>query len=198
MQPGGDEEMRQILTEEMKLGGHYVRGYDKDGRAIIYCQVKAPKSNDIDTQTVALVHTLEKAIQCTTKKSTEIGGSPLEKYMVILNYTNYERKDRYPLSTVKVLIHQVQEYNPERLHKLYLVNTPFVFRAIWAIIKPFVDPHTVEKIVFVTGEEHLQEELTCHFADLDKVEPFVGGTGKAKPFDAVEYMNLPFDVTFDE
>jgi hypothetical protein len=199
MQPGGDETLRRALIDEVALGAQYVRGYDRDGRAVIYSHITAPKSGNLQAQTVAIIHLLGKAVACTSRKSTELGGSPpLEKYVVVADYTEYAMKHRYPVSTSKLLIQMTQLVNPERLHRLYVVHPPFIFRAVWAFFKPFLDPHTVEKIVFINNEKQLDDELKSRFPDLDKVERFAGGTGNAKEFDAMEYLNLPLDVTFDE
>ena len=39
-----------------------------------------------------------------------------------------------------------QNYYPERLGKLYLINAPWGFSSVWSMIKGFLDPVTVEKI----------------------------------------------------
>ena len=37
----------------------------------------------------------------------------------------------------------------ETMWKIYLVNTPMLFRAVWAIVKPWLHPVTVAKVCFV-------------------------------------------------
>ncbi|KAK5995530.1 Sec14 cytosolic factor [Cladobotryum mycophilum] len=39
-----------------------------------------------------------------------------------------------------------QNYYPERLGKLYLINTPWGFSAVWSIVSGWLDPVTVSKI----------------------------------------------------
>ena len=39
-----------------------------------------------------------------------------------------------------------QNYYPERLGKLYVINAPWGFSSIFAIVKKFLDPVTVAKI----------------------------------------------------
>lgn len=39
-----------------------------------------------------------------------------------------------------------QNYYPERLGKLYIINAPWGFSTVWSVIKRFLDPVTVEKI----------------------------------------------------
>ena len=38
---------------------------------------------------------------------------------------------------------------PETMWKIYLVNTPMLFRAVWAIVKPWLHPVTVAKVCLV-------------------------------------------------
>ncbi|KAL4928447.1 SEC14 family lipid-binding protein [Aspergillus undulatus] len=39
-----------------------------------------------------------------------------------------------------------QNYYPERLGKMYLINAPWGFSTVWSVVKGFLDPVTVEKI----------------------------------------------------
>lgn len=44
-----------------------------------------------------------------------------------------------------------QNYYPERLGRLYLINAPWGFSAIWNVVKGWLDPVTVEKIHILGG-----------------------------------------------
>lgn len=51
-----------------------------------------------------------------------------------------------------------QNYYPERLGKLYLINAPWGFSGVFSVIKKFLDPVTVEKI-HVLGSGYKSELL---------------------------------------
>ncbi|KAK5135151.1 hypothetical protein LTR08_005537 [Meristemomyces frigidus] len=51
-----------------------------------------------------------------------------------------------------------QNYYPERLGKLYLINTPWGFSGVFAVVKRFLDPVTVSKI-HVLGSSYKSELL---------------------------------------
>ncbi|MEW5316123.1 MAG: hypothetical protein WDW38_007509 [Sanguina aurantia] len=40
-----------------------------------------------------------------------------------------------------------------RLAKLFLCRSPLLFRAVWAIVKPFIDPVTRTKVVFINEHQ---------------------------------------------
>jgi len=51
-----------------------------------------------------------------------------------------------------------QNYYPERLGHLYLINTPWGFSTVWSVVKGWLDPVTVEKI-HVLGSGYQSELL---------------------------------------
>ncbi len=53
---------------------------------------------------------------------------------------------------VKILISILQTNYPETLEKVY-VDSPLIFSACWAIIRPWLDPVTQAKVSFVRSSE---------------------------------------------
>lgn len=45
-----------------------------------------------------------------------------------------------------------QNYYPERLHRLYLINAPWFFTAIYALVSPWIDPVTAQKIQIIGSD----------------------------------------------
>ena len=63
-----------------------------------------------------------------------------------------------------------QNYYPERLGKLYIINAPWGFSTVFSVIKGFLDPVTVNKIHVLGGSYHSEllgqipkENLPKHF-----------------------------------
>lgn len=52
-----------------------------------------------------------------------------------------------------------QNYYPERLGKLYLINAPWGFSTIWSVLKGWIDPVTVQKIK-ILGSGYQKELLS--------------------------------------
>ena len=63
------------------------------------------------------------------------------------------------LSYIKRLIDIAQNQYPERLFRVLMINSPFLFRASWVVIKPWLDPVTASKVVFVSGVEQITKEF---------------------------------------
>lgn len=66
-----------------------------------------------------------------------------------------------------------QNYYPERLGKLYLINAPWGFSSVFSVVKGFLDPVTVSKIhVLGTG---YQKELLAQIPK-ENIPKIFGGT----------------------
>ena len=65
-----------------------------------------------------------------------------------------------------------QDYYPEMLGKMTIINVGFLFRAIWSMVKSFIDPKTQAKISLLKSS--YKEEL-LKLIDEDKLPSFFGG-----------------------
>ena len=70
----------------------------------------------------------------------------------------------------------MSDFYPETLLTLWVVNTPFVFRAVWNVAKNFVDPITVKKFKLV-GNVPLAD-MSKAGIPLESIPKYMGGKGK--------------------
>ena len=91
---------------------------------------------------------IERAIACTERKSND----KEEKIIIFFDFHKFHESRRPSLAMTKNLIYILRDHYPERMLKVYVMDAPTVFRAIWNLIKHFIEPVTKEKIVFLTGE----------------------------------------------
>ena len=70
-----------------------------------------------------------------------------------------------------------QDYYPEMLGTMLLLNTSWIFNAIWAIVKGFIDEKTAKKVHFC-GSKY-QEELFS-YADPANVPSIISGNCKCE------------------
>mmetsp|Transcript_45309 Transcript_45309/g.138012 ORF Transcript_45309/g.138012 Transcript_45309/m.138012 type:complete len:99 (-) Transcript_45309:259-555(-) len=71
----------------------------------------------------------------------------------------------------------LRDHYPECLEHVFVIDAPLAFRAFWILIKPFIDPVTKSKVVFLTGEEAKNEKLGGLVEEC-QAEPFMLSTGK--------------------
>jgi hypothetical protein len=187
-------EMASILQKENETGKIYTRGYDKDGRAMMYMRPAKENTNNETNNMRHLVFQLEKAIACSAKNGQS-------KICLVIDYLGFQLWNAPPMSTSRRTLDILQKHYPERMYCAYVCNPPFVFRTFWALIQPFIDPITKEKICFCSGKKGMQK-IVEDMGGLEKahhLEPCAGGTDPLRPFDSKEYLlHLPLDVAFDE
>lgn len=186
----GDKEMQKIIALENATGKIYVRGYDREGRAVLYLRPGMENTRHELNNMRHLTYQLERAIACTRQKCGK------EKINIVIDYKGFKLRNAPPVSTTKHTLDILQNHYPERLHRAFICNPPLVFRTFWAIMSPFIDPVTKEKIVFCHGKVAL-EKLSENF-DLETTERCAGGKKQLREFDSREYLLVPFSQTFDE
>jgi hypothetical protein len=196
------EELASLIRKENDSGKMYVRGYDKEGRALLYMRpAKENTKGDEMNNLRHLVFNLEKAIACSSSKKKE---KQQEKICLVIDYDGFQLRHSPPMSTSRKTLEILQHHYPERMHRVYLCNPPLLFRTFWAMIRPFVDPVTKEKICFCHGEKGMALIVQDIGGPLpaQQLEPCAGGPTtpphRVRLFSSKEYLALPFDVTFDE
>ena len=73
----------------------------------------------------------------------------------------------------KIATKIAQDYYPEILGKMYIVNSGFMFRGIWGMVSVWIDKKTKKKISIISGSG--KKELLKDI-DSDKLPVFLGGT----------------------
>lgn len=190
-------ELRSIVDVENATGKIYVRGYDKEGRALMYMTPAYTNTNHEMNNMKHLVWNFEKAIECTKRKSYEMTGKKLDKINLVIDYDGFQMKHTPPLSTTKYTLDILQKYYPERMYHAYLLNPPLLFRGFWNCIKMFVDPVTKEKIIFCTGKDTIQPLLN-NVSDHQQLEYRSGGPKNSIAFNSKQYQQLPIHISYAE
>ena len=91
-----------------------------------------------------------------------------------------------------------QDYYPEYLGKMFIVNTPTAFKAVWSMIKPWLDKRTQRKIE-VHGSNFASKLL--ELVDPENLPKFLGGTCECndgcESSDAGPWKAVPFAQCYD-
>jgi len=183
--------LAEVIAKENETGKIYCRGYDKEGRAVLYLTPGRENSQcEIDNMR-HLVYHLERAIACTRHKSGR------QKVCIVIGYQGFRIANAPPMSVVKHTLLILQGHYPERMFRAYIADPPMVFRGFWKVIKHFIDPATLDKIAFCTGEEG--KALLERDFDTNTTEKQAGGQKELRKFCSREFLfDTPHHCTFDE
>jgi len=156
----------QIHSEVVKKKG-YFHCRDKENRPCFVALVGRhnPKDSDVQVMLKMLVFVLEKA--------AELAPPGVEKFCTIFDCSGFGINQMdWPF--VKDAIQILQNFYPERLGALYVVNYPMIINMLWKMIKPWLDNRTSEKIQFVDNKTVRKyfdpERLPKRFGGLSKYE----------------------------
>jgi hypothetical protein len=145
---------------------------DREGRPIVFMRPRNEKQGaDNELKLKYVVYIMEKA-----SRMADV-SSPDGKMTWLLDYVGYSRQNQPPWKVSLSTLSIVQSHYPERLGRAVNFKPPFLFEIFWKAIRPFVDPVTREKLVFLNGksEEETREEMEKYFA-LEQLDAMMGGT----------------------
>lgn len=80
------------------------------------------------------------------RHATAAQGRPISKGTVIMDLKGLAMNPgNVAMETVNTSLHIDQTYYAERLHQVFIINTPWIFKGIWAIVSMWMDPVTKAK-----------------------------------------------------
>lgn len=146
---------------------------DKDGRPVVFMRPRNEKQgSDNELKLKYVVYIMEHASQIAD------ASSPDGKMAWLLDYVGYTRQNQPPWRVSLATLNIVQSHYPERLGRAVNFKPPLLFEIFWKAIRPFVDPVTRDKLVFLSGKEAedgvLQVNIGKYF-ELETLDDMLGG-----------------------
>ena len=152
-----------------------VYGHGKQGHPILVTRVgqvdgsKLTKEFSMDEVTKFHIQEME-SLDRHKDEASKLHGRRIYKHVAILDLkglgmSHLGSKFTDPL---KKFIHIDQDYYPETLHVMIIVNGGLLVKTAWKLASGFLDPLTKERIKF--GNQHLQE-----YIDHDQLSTIYGG-----------------------
>ena len=147
-----------------------VYGEDREGRPILGHQLGRIEpatfleAFNLDMVLLQYCRDLE-FVSWRKRRLTEQLGVTVYKQIVILDMAglgmgHIGSKFRGPVAEIVVLLQQMY---PEGTHRIFIINCPFAFRAVWSAVKSFVSEQTQQNIVILSDNE---DEQRAAFAEL--------------------------------
>ncbi|KAJ3567684.1 hypothetical protein NP233_g6207 [Leucocoprinus birnbaumii] len=154
---GVDELIKNFDFKEKELVNAYYPQYyhktDVDGRPVYIEQlgkIDVKALYKITTQErllQRLVLEYEKFLSARLPACSKSIGHPVETSCTIMDLSGVSMKAFYDVSDyVRAAASIGQDRYPETMGKFYIINAPWAFTAVWALIKPWLDEVTVKKI----------------------------------------------------
>jgi CRAL/TRIO domain len=214
--------IRKFLLGPGDSGRVFHRGYDVDGRVCVHnIVINTPLHNRTDQEGYmeSTIFILEKAIACSSKNarqkmqadsssssSNNNNLSPLRqrldclKMVASVDFADFEGWHTLPISVNRDLLHCLQNHYPETLHRMYFCDAPLLFRAVWTLLKPFIDVNTKAKFQFVTGGSAAKQAVFHNgIFSASQTMPYQRPDALlTSDVDMERYFSLPLDQAYDE
>lgn len=131
------------------------------------------KSISVDGLLIRHIRQQEYVFRERCERASKYYGKEISKQLLVFDLQGLSyHMDTHAISTFRQTMTIDQAYYPERLDHLIMINAPWFFTAIYAMLKPFIDPITAEKILII-GHDYLP---TLHkFIDESQIPVELGG-----------------------
>ena len=160
---------------------HYYHGRGKRGEPVYYelpaqINLKELRRSGIDLSSL-LRHYLLITDFCWTVLERAQHG-PQSQSIYVLDLEGIKLKDFVGdvVKFVKEAASLTSQHYPERSGGIFVINAPVFFDIIWKVIKPIVDPSTLEKVKVIRGKDKILSALRERIP-LNQIPPEYGGRG---------------------
>jgi hypothetical protein len=120
------------------------------------------------------IYWLEFMCQRARERSRQL-GKYVENFAMIYDLNGLKMKIRKAIPLFKQCLYIDDNYYPERLGQLFIINPPKIFPALWNLVKHFIDPVTKSKIIFIKKGPETSAVLLQHIGS-DQLPHEYGGS----------------------
>ncbi|PWN38851.1 CRAL/TRIO domain-containing protein, partial [Ceraceosorus guamensis] len=144
------------MAHEAKSGKETVLGYDNKARPLHYMHPHRNDTKETPRQMQFAVWILE--------RSVDLMPPGIEQLALLINFDHRSRNPT-SIANAKLMLYILQNHYVERLGVALCINVPWIFKAFWSAIQPFIDPVTKSKCKFdeAIKDEVPSEQLSADF-----------------------------------
>lgn len=154
------------LVKAFEMNKFYIRGKDKTGGRICVIRVKQHFGSDCPEKDFEILICL--FIEWCRLASTDY-HSGNDGANILFDMSGFSLKNA-DLNAVRFLAKAFEANYPECLNAIWVHKAPWIFNAVWKIIKGWLDPVVASKIHFTKLAADLEK-----FADIDQIPQDLGG-----------------------
>lgn len=144
---GVDSLKAEDLEPEAQTGKETILGFDNKGRPLHYMHPSRNTTKETPRQMQFAVWILERAI--------DVMPPGVEMLALLINFGG-KKSNPTSISNAKLMLYILQNHYVERLGIALCINVPWIFKAFWNAIYPFIDPVTKGKCKF---DEAIKDEV---------------------------------------
>ena len=162
--------------------GYY--GIDKKGRPIYIEQVNSLRSTDMfakytDEQlSKYYMQSYERMLHIIFPECSRVAGRRIDSSVAIMDLKDANLLKLFSgkiKAFMMIAINIAQDFYPECLGSMYIINAGFFFSGCWAVVKGWVDPKTQQKINVISGKGRTE---LAQIVEFDSLPKFMGGKGE--------------------
>ncbi|KAF2751853.1 CRAL/TRIO domain-containing protein [Sporormia fimetaria CBS 119925] len=151
---------------QMRMGKSFLHGTDKEGRPMCVVRVRLHKQGE------QCEESLERFTVYTIETARMFLRPPVDTATVVFDMTDFSMANM-DYAPVKFMIKCFEANYPESLGTVLVYKAPWVFNAIWSIIRGWLDPVVAGKVHFVKTPADLEQ-----FVDRQQIPVELGGDEK--------------------
>eukprot|EP00928_Gymnodinium_smaydae_P078692 TRINITY_DN62794_c0_g1_i1.p1 TRINITY_DN62794_c0_g1~~TRINITY_DN62794_c0_g1_i1.p1 ORF type:complete len:553 (-),score=124.37 TRINITY_DN62794_c0_g1_i1:138-1796(-) len=136
----------QELECEARTGKMRVTGLDAYGRAVVVFDASAQNTQDAAAHLRFVAFNLRHAVR-------RMEGTSVEKFVIFLHLSGLSLSKCPSRALLKDTCNMLATCFPERCGNLIFHQAPRVFSGLYALCKPFIQPRTAAKFVFIAGDD---------------------------------------------
>ncbi|ORY12013.1 hypothetical protein BCR34DRAFT_483331 [Clohesyomyces aquaticus] len=137
------------FLSQMRMGKSYLHGVDKEGRPMCVVRTRLHRQGEQSEKS------LERFTVYTIETARMILRPPVDTATIVFDMTNFSMANM-DYTPVKFMIKCFEANYPESLGAVLVYKAPWVFNAIWTIIRGWLDPVVAGKVHFVKGPDDLE------------------------------------------
>ncbi|KAI0277291.1 CRAL-TRIO domain-containing protein [Russula aff. rugulosa BPL654] len=102
---------------------------------------------------------------------------PIRQALIIVDLKGFGLSQFWAFKSIaRRFFHVSQNYYPETMGQLIIINAPTSFTAIWSAIKPWLAPRTLDKITFLGANQPEQHAALLDLISPENLPVALGGT----------------------
>jgi len=154
-----------FLTQ-LRMGKSYLHGLDNDGRPMCFVRARLHRAGEQTEQS------LERFTVYTIETARMLLRPPIDTATIVFDMTDFSMANM-DYTPVKFMIKCFEANYPESLGTVLVYKAPWVFNAIWSIIRGWLDPVVASKVHFAKDIKELEK-----FVPRSQIPTELGGDEK--------------------